>query len=123
MRLTLQTDRFGNDECFVQRLEDVLVAQHRNRRLRVADIALALCLSERQLERRVRRATGLTPAQFLKLFRLQRSLGHLVSSQNIGDVAHRVGFASHAYFTSCFRAHFGVTPQEWRKSNGQLRLT
>ncbi|RMD93578.1 MAG: AraC family transcriptional regulator [Calditrichaeota bacterium] len=31
----------------------------------------------------------------------------------VNEVAYRVGFSSHAYFSKCFRKEFGVTPKEF----------
>ena len=32
---------------------------------------------------------------------------------NVSEVAYRVGFASHSYFSSSFKEFFGMTPREF----------
>jgi AraC-like DNA-binding protein len=34
----------------------------------------------------------------------------------VNEVAYRVGFNSHAYFSKCFREEFGCTPKEFVKA-------
>jgi AraC family transcriptional regulator len=49
----------------------------------------------------------------LKL-RLAEALKHLPGTDDIISVALDLGFSSHSHFTSAFRAHFGMTPSEYR---------
>ena len=32
---------------------------------------------------------------------------------NVSEVAYRVGYSSHSYFSSSFREYFGMTPREF----------
>lgn len=88
----------------------VLEANFADRALRIQSLAHAVGLSERQLQRRLREEAGKTPAAVLREYRLERAREYLLSGSCVGDVAHAVGFRSHAYFTHCFKAHFGMTP-------------
>jgi len=38
-----------------------------------------------------------------------------------GDVADAVGFGSHAYFTTCFKAKFGITPTRFQAGCRPMR--
>jgi AraC-like DNA-binding protein len=39
-------------------------------------------------------------------------LQYLREGVAVGETAKTVGFSAHTYFTSCFRAQFGITPQQ-----------
>jgi AraC-like DNA-binding protein len=69
-------------------------------------------ISDRQLQRRVKALTGRSPVQYLRDFRLERSLSYLREGVPVGETAKVIGFSSHTYFTSCFRSQFGTTPQQ-----------
>ena len=63
--------------------------------------------------------TGQTPNDFILSMRMKRSLVYLTTDpgQSISEIAYDVGFSSPSYFSRCFREHFGMTPNEWRKTH------
>ena len=78
-------------------------------------MAVAMDMSERQLQRKLRSSTGRTPLEIVRTFRLSKSLEHLLAGASISDTARAVGFSSPAYFVSCFKAEYGRTPTEYRE--------
>ncbi len=100
---------------FLDCLHEVLAQNYKNRRFGIVQMAAGMGISERQLQRKVGELTGYTPAQYLCAYRLRMSLDRLRMDEEIGRVAHAVGFSSHAYFTSCFKAKFGTTPSRFRQ--------
>ena len=103
-----------HDIDFQKRFARVLGKNYQCSTFDVGRMAVELALSERQLQRRVRRSTGQTPMQALCLYRLSRSRDILESGSAVGKTAAKVGFSSHAYFTRCFKNQFGVVPSSWR---------
>jgi transcriptional regulator GlxA family with amidase domain len=99
---------------FFERLHDVLERNYGRRDFGLAQMAAAMRVSRRHLQRRIGTQLGCGPAQYLRSFRLRRALALLLADMPIGEVAHVVGFASHAYFTSCFKAEFGTTPSNFQ---------
>jgi YesN/AraC family two-component response regulator len=77
-----------------------------------------LNMSKSSLYRKIKSLTQLSPVEFTKNIRLKHACQMLKNQQgNISDIAYSVGFADHKYFTSCFKAEFGMTPTEYlRKS-------
>ncbi len=102
------------NQKFVDDLQYVLDENFADRSFDVTKMANCMRISDRQLQRRVRALTGRSPMQYLRDFRLERSLRYLRADMPVGDVAKSVGFSSHAYFSSCFRNRFGMTPQQAR---------
>jgi transcriptional regulator GlxA family with amidase domain len=99
---------------FVARLHDVLDKNYGRREFDLVQMAEAMRVSNRQLQRKVSALLGCGPAQYLRVFRLRMALAHLSADMPVGEVAHAVGFSSHAYFTSCFKAEFGATPSDFQ---------
>lgn len=106
--------RMSDDEQFINALYWVIQRHYRSPAFSIPRLAAELEISERQLQRRVRSATGRSPVQCLQDYRLDRAREHLRLGLTVGETAKAVGFSSHTYFTHCFKARFGTTPQELR---------
>lgn len=73
-----------------------------------------LNMSKSSLYRKIKSLTQLSPVEFTKNIRLKHACQMLKNQQgNISDIAYSVGFADPKYFTSCFKAEFGMTPTEY----------
>jgi DNA-binding response OmpR family regulator len=103
------------EQRFLERLEKVMDANFTHQDFSIEDMAAALALSPRQLQRKLKALTDQQPTHYLRLYRLKRSLELLRKGKLIGDVAYSVGFGSPAHFSSCFRAQYGCTPTEYQK--------
>jgi AraC-like DNA-binding protein len=99
-----------SDHEFVDSLIRVVKRNYTNPNFDVNSMAVEMEISDRQLQRKVKALTGQGPVQYLRRFRLEMSLPYLREGVPVGEVAKAVGFSSHAYFTSCFQAKFGITP-------------
>lgn len=67
--------------------------------------------------RKFKAATGLSPMNYLKIYRLEQARNSIINSRdNISEIAARCGYVDSNYFTRCFTAHFGVPPTYYRKS-------
>ena len=101
-----------SDQEFVDKLVRVVKQNYANPNFDVSSMAAEMKISDRQLQRKVKALTGQSPVQHLRQFRLEKSLQYLREGVPVGEVAKVIGFSSHTYFTSCFRAQFGITPQQ-----------
>ncbi|HXQ98455.1 MAG TPA: AraC family transcriptional regulator [Candidatus Limnocylindrales bacterium] len=82
-------------------------------RVTLADAARAACLSPYHFLRAFRHAFGATPHQFLTRQRLDRARFLLArGDRSVTDVCLESGFESLGSFSSLFRRHFGVSPQQ-----------
>lgn len=79
-----------------------------------------LSMSKSSLYRKIKSLTGMSPVEFTKNIRLKHACRMLsMQAGNVSDIAYSVGFADPKYFTSCFKAAFGVTPTEYVKQHKQ----
>lgn len=80
-------------------------------------LARVVNMSRRTLTRHFLKATGTTLGEWLNAERLQRSQELLETSDNsIESVAAMAGFPSPISFRQSFKARFGVSPSEWRRT-------
>lgn len=69
----------------------------------------AVAISERQLFRRIKAITGLTPNKYIRTIRLQIAREAIESGKyrTIAEVSYAAGFDTPAYFSKLFKEHYG----------------
>lgn len=73
-------------------------------------------LSERTLSRRFRRATGVSPRDFIVELRMERARDLLARSRlPIEEVAARVGYSDRGTFSKAFKERTGLSPSFFRR--------
>jgi AraC-like DNA-binding protein len=77
------------------------------------ELARAVGLSVRTLERRFLEETGLSLGRWRRQARLQQALRDLALGRPIKTVAADAGYAGASAFTAAFREAFGVTPARY----------
>lgn len=66
--------------------------------------------------RKFKKATGLPPMTYLKIYRLESAYKKIKNSDTtISDIAAECGFPNANYFTRCFKKHFGFPPTKYIK--------
>jgi len=98
--------------CLIDYLQQHIAQPHNH-----DSLAAIVSMSRRTLTRHFTHATGMSVADWLSAERLRRSQ-ILLESGNlpIESVAAEVGFASAVTYRQQFKARFGVSPMEWRKT-------
>ena len=72
-----------------------------------------MAMSERAFQRKLKALSDQTPTQYIRKYRLRKSVGYLRDGMSVNQVAELVGFSSPAYFTSRFREEFGDSPTKF----------
>ena len=101
-----------------QRLKAVLqwLSAHYAEALRVADAAGVCSFSASHFMRWFRQMTGQSFIAFLNEYRLNAAAEALqTTDETVLTIASRCGFENLSYFNRAFKAHFGMTPREYRK--------
>ncbi|MEZ4700250.1 MAG: response regulator [Rhodothermales bacterium] len=99
------------ERAFLDRWREVLDARIAESELSVGDLADAMGMSVRQLQRKITMLTGQSPNAALRTYRLERARDLLAQGAGtVSEVAYAVGFASPSYFTKCYREAFGSAP-------------
>lgn len=105
------------DVQFLKQMQNLIERRIDDPRLNVAELAQALNISPRQLQRKIQSLTGLSPVLFLRNYRLERAK-HLLEqgAGSISEVAYAVGFNTPDYFAKVFKEQFGVQPSQYIKT-------
>ncbi|MEM9324385.1 MAG: helix-turn-helix domain-containing protein [Bacteroidota bacterium] len=100
-------------ESLLQELGEVVEANLTNAQFGVEDLAKEAGIGRTHLRKQLQAATGQSISQFIREYRLKRSLDMLgEGDRTISEIAYSVGFSSPSYFTACFTEHFGHPPGE-----------
>ncbi|WP_258105699.1 helix-turn-helix domain-containing protein [Marinoscillum sp. MHG1-6] len=97
----------------ISQLNEQVEANLQNEQFGVDELAQSVDMSRSTLHRKLHELTGQSISQFIREYRLERSLD-LLQNENLtaSEVAHRVGFGSATYFSKSFHEFFGFTPGE-----------
>ncbi len=103
------------DKQFIQKLTDYVEENLNKPELNVESLSTELGMSRSNLFKKLKSLLGVTPSQFTRTIRLNNAAKILLNNTglNIAEVSYQVGFNSPAYFTQCFRQHFGLPPKEF----------
>ena len=106
-----------NEQAFLDRINAVVLEQMSTGNVDVETIASRLCLSSKQLRRKVYAITGETTVAYLMHLRLEKAREMLISQPNksVSEIAVLCGFEEGGYFTKAFKQQYGVTPTQMRK--------
>lgn len=81
-----------------------------------ASIALGCGTTVDQLNRRLKRESGITLGSLLASIRFQKADQLLKNTpQSIGEIAEKIGFLDQNYFARWFKKQCGLSPSEWRE--------
>lgn len=114
-RIGRERDLTGRSEKLRKVVE--LMADHLEEPLTAGQLAKAVKLSVRQVERLFLKHLGMTPGRYYMGLRLERARELLrQTNQPILDIALSTGFGSHSYFAQSYRAQFGRSPSDERRT-------
>jgi signal transduction histidine kinase/ligand-binding sensor domain-containing protein/DNA-binding response OmpR family regulator len=102
------------EQKFLDKLQLALEERFADPEFRVEQLAAALAMSDRQLQRKLKALVDHSPAEYLRSFRLTMAKKKLNEGASVGLAAESVGFSSQAYFASCFKSEFGRTPSDYQ---------
>lgn len=109
-----QNKNFETDDPVVSQVIQSIVRDP-GQKINFTSVAKHHKISHRQLDRRFKDVTGLTPQQFLNKKRIEVACQHLRQKRTpILDIALDLGYCDQSAFTAQFRNCMGMTPLKYR---------
>ena len=110
------------DKKFLNDLREIIEKNISSDQFGVSELASAAAMSRSNLLRRIKKTSGLSASQFIRVVRLEQAMEMLNDpSVTVSEVSYRVGFSSNSYFIKCFHDHYGYPPGEVLKHLRGLR--
>lgn len=103
------------DLLWLEQLETVLKTEIGNASFTFDQIERKLYISRSQMQRRIKKITGLSPNQYYREIKLQVARRLLESGEvrTVNEVATAIGFETAKYFSKIFAKRFGKRPVEY----------
>jgi transcriptional regulator GlxA family with amidase domain len=108
------------DAAWLERVQEVVEAHLDDTGFSVRQLADEIGLSTRQLQRKLKAITSLSPSGFIRMMRLERA-AQLLAQQagTVAEIAYAVGFNDADYFSKQFREAFGQPPSAYAAAAAQ----
>jgi signal transduction histidine kinase/DNA-binding response OmpR family regulator len=101
------------DEQFLSNIMQAIEKNMEEDEFGVEELAREVAMSRSQLHRKLNALLGKSPSDLIRQTRLLRAK-ELLEKKALtpSEVAFKVGFNSHTYFSKCFKDEFGMSPSE-----------
>ena len=106
----------ARDAQFMSAINAAIEEQIRKDDFSIDALADAMCMSKANFYRKFKAITGTSPNEYMKTYRLNRAAEMIAEGARINEAAEAVGFDSSSYFAKCFKAKFGVLPNDYLKN-------
>lgn len=104
------------DNYFLNKINSVVEENISNENFTVDILAGNMGLSRSQLHRKLKQISNHSASEYITMVRIKKATTLLATkSYNVDEVAFKVGFNSHSYFSKCFKKIHGLTPKEYIK--------
>lgn len=111
------TDNTENAD-FIKRLNTFILENMSDENFSIDGLSSEFAISRTNFQKKIKNITSLTPNDYIKLIRLNKSAELLSTGKyRINEVCFIVGFNSPSYFSKCFFEHFGKLPKDFMQNN------
>jgi len=102
------------DDKLVKKVIDYIKEHLEDSDMSVEELSRDVGFSRVHLNRKLKEILGMSPSSLIKSIRLKQAAYLLVNNKvNVSEVAYKVGFSSHSYFSYNFHDFFGMSPKEF----------
>lgn len=114
-KLNNETD--SENALFIKKLNELILENMSSEEFSIDNIASDFAISRTSLHNKIKSITGVTPNNYIKLIRLNKSAELLATGKyRINEVRFLVGFNSASYFAKCFYEQFGKFPKDFTQN-------
>lgn len=104
-----------SNQLWLKEQESLLHQYLKDSRFNINFWSAQIAMSERQLQRKLKQLTGLTPKQYLQEFRLNqaRQLLENGTHDSVAEIAYALGYATVQTFSRNYKKRFGKLPSDY----------
>jgi signal transduction histidine kinase/DNA-binding response OmpR family regulator len=113
--LSIEPELMDSDREFLNKLVSIIEKHLDDEELNAQLIEKELTLSKMQLYRKLKTLTGMTPAEFIRHFRLKQA-AHLLATTHltVSEIFYSTGFNNQSYFYREFKKRYLCAPNDYR---------
>lgn len=107
------------DQTLLDRMVEAIDKHIGDPAFEVSELARELNMSRSSFYTKIKSLTGMTPKEFIQDHRIKRAAALLRERPDmlVNEISDLLGFASTVSFSRSFKAHFGISPTQFRKEN------
>lgn len=103
------------DEKFLKEITATIEENIINSDFNVSRLQETVGMGGKQLYRKTKLLTGMTPVELIRSLRMRRAAALLKEGKfTVSEVMYMVGFSDSSYFSKCFQKAFGVKPAQYK---------
>ena len=103
------------DEKILSKITSIVEDNISNSDFNIEQLCTEAGISRRNLFRKLKALTGMSPSEFIRIIRLKRAAQLLKQKAgSVSEVAYQTGFENLSYFTKCFKDAFQKRPSEYK---------
>jgi signal transduction histidine kinase/DNA-binding response OmpR family regulator len=102
-----------SQDAFVQKLYELIEQNIDNSEFGAEMLAGQVAMSLRTLNRKLSMLTGISPAKFIRSYRLKKAAQLLRAGQSVAETAYQVGFENPSYFATAFKEVYQQSPTDF----------
>ncbi len=104
------------DERFLLNITEIIEDHLADYKLNVAALSEISGINNKQIYRKIKQLTGMSPVEYIKSVRMKKAAMLLRQQKfSVAEVMYLVGFSNHSYFSKCFKAEFNMTPWQYKE--------
>lgn len=109
-----ETQMADSGNQLIDKVIKTIRANMENTEFSVETLSHEVGMSRVHLNRKLKELMNISPSNLIKSIRLKQAAFLLLNNKvNISEVAYKVGFSTHSYFSNSFHDYFGMTPKEF----------
>lgn len=102
------------DSRLVSKVVEIIRKNIENADFSVDDLSREVGISRVHLNRKMKELLNISPGNLIKSVRLKQAAYLLINNRlNVSEVAFKLGYSSHSYFSNSFKEYFGMSPTEF----------
>ncbi len=111
-----QGDLSRLDKQFLNKISKIVKENIQKEEFTVEELGELIGLSRVQTYRKLKKLTGMSASEYVRLIKLKVSLELIKNSgKSISEISYEAGFSSPSYFAQCFKKQFGISPSDYAK--------
>ncbi|HOO83249.1 MAG TPA: two-component regulator propeller domain-containing protein [Prolixibacteraceae bacterium] len=104
----------SSDNRLIAKVIETIRNNIENADFSVDELSSEVGLSRVHLNRKLKENLNISPGNLIKSIRLKQAAYLLVNNKlNVSEVAFKLGYSSHSYFSNIFKEYFGMSPTEF----------
>ncbi|MDR2920141.1 MAG: response regulator [Tannerella sp.] len=113
----IEFDVNEKDKKLISKIEKTIIEHLDDSTFSLNDLLREVGVGRTLLHVKLKSIVGLSTTEFINKIKLNESVKLLARGKNISEAAYGTGFSSPNYYSRCFKKFYGMSPNEYIKSN------